>query len=158
MGLGTLVSHFERTRLDSYLILYSKLTSRRIKELNVKIKTTREPEGNKHNTKGWNYSKKIDLITKRKTVGKTQHANLKGKLQTWKLLWYVRGAALKRGPRKWKLKWSTNSEHSSHHQKCKWKRWDPVFAFQSAKMETNRGEQGWGTAAVGGLGELSCAP
>lgn len=51
MVLGTLVSHFERTRLDSYLILYSKITSRRIKELNVKMKTTREPEGNKHNTK-----------------------------------------------------------------------------------------------------------
>lgn len=81
MGLGTLVSHFERTKLDSYLILYSKLTSRRIKELNVKLK----PQGNQKEISiipKYEISKKTDLITKRKTVGKTQHANLKGKLQT----------------------------------------------------------------------------
>lgn len=85
MVLGTVVGHFERTELDSYLILYSKWTSRQIKELNVKAETTREPEENKHNTQVWNHSKKIDLITKPKTVSKIQHANLKGKLQTCKL-------------------------------------------------------------------------
>lgn len=92
MVLGTLVSHSERTKLDSYLILYSKWASRWMKELNVKTETTREPEENKHNTKVWNHSKKIDWITKHKTVGKIQHANLKGKLQTWKLVVICKGS------------------------------------------------------------------
>lgn len=51
MVLGTLVSRFERMKLDSYLILYSRLSSRWIKELNVKAATTRGPEKNKHETK-----------------------------------------------------------------------------------------------------------
>lgn len=33
MVLGKLVSHFERTKLEFYLILYPKITSRWIKEL-----------------------------------------------------------------------------------------------------------------------------
>lgn len=44
MVLGKLVSHFERTKLEFYLILYPKITSRWIKELSVKNKTTREQE------------------------------------------------------------------------------------------------------------------
>lgn len=46
MMLGNLTSHFERTKLDSYLILYSQVTCRWIQELNVKTETTREPEEN----------------------------------------------------------------------------------------------------------------
>lgn len=46
MVLGKLVSHFERTKLQFYLILYPKITSRWIKELSVKNETTREPEEN----------------------------------------------------------------------------------------------------------------
>lgn len=50
MVLGTLAGHFERTKLDSHLILHSKLTCRRIKELNVKAETTREPGESQPNT------------------------------------------------------------------------------------------------------------
>lgn len=46
MLLGKLVSHFERTKLEFYLILYPKITYRWIKELSVKNETTREPEEN----------------------------------------------------------------------------------------------------------------
>lgn len=155
MGLGTLVSHFERTKLDSYLILYSKLSSRRIKELNVKLK----PQGNQKEISiipKYEISKKTDLITKRKTVGKTQHANLKGKLQTWKLLWYVRGAALNRGPGKRKLKWSTNSEHSSHHQECKWNAETLFLPPNQRRWKQTRESRAGGRLL--GVGELSCAP
>lgn len=40
------MSHCERTELDFYLILYTKITSRRKKELTVTNKTTREPVEN----------------------------------------------------------------------------------------------------------------
>lgn len=49
MMLGNLISHFERTELDSYLILYSQVTCRRIQELTGWLpttETTREPEEN----------------------------------------------------------------------------------------------------------------
>lgn len=36
MVLGKLVSHFERTKLEFYLILYPKITYRWIEELSVK--------------------------------------------------------------------------------------------------------------------------
>lgn len=52
---------------------------------------------------------------------------------------------------------NTKREHSLTPADVQMKTPRPCFAFQSAKMKTNRHEQGWGAAAVGGLGEPSCA-
>lgn len=86
-SVGKFVYHFEITKLDSYLILQTKTTSRQSKKLNVKNETTKEPDMT---------PKYITLIIKldrfgykllnhrQETISKIQDVNLKGKLQTCK--------------------------------------------------------------------------